>query len=87
MEQSLKEFAIERQYTLPSSLYIYAERYPHVNFAQALELYTLAVRTVIVTSGEPDLYSGKLSFGRGRVMAQKQWLRWMDEAEKSKGDK
>ena len=82
MNKNLDELLIENQYKLPTKLYYYAERYPHVSFIQALCLYELTVKEIIILFNAKHLYDGPLSFGKGTFLARKKWLEKMEEAEK-----
>lgn len=75
------EWCIEHQYELPRKLYTYAKYYPNVSFIQALKLYELSVKEIIVIFNANHLFDTPLSFGRGLVYARDKWLQKMQEAE------
>ena len=76
------DYCIEHQYELPRRLQYYAKYYPNVSFSQALELYSLSVREVIVLFQAKHLFDAPLSFGRGLIYARDKWLEKMSQAEK-----
>ena len=76
------DYCIEHQYELPRRLQYYAKYYPNVSFSQALELYSLSVREVIVLFQAKHLFDTPLSFGRGLIYARDKWLEKMSQAEK-----
>ena len=78
----MTDYFIEHQYELPRRLYYYAKYYPNVSFSQALELYSLSVREVIVSFKAKHLFDTPLSFGRGLVYARNKWLEKMSQADK-----
>lgn len=75
------EYLIEHQYELPHKLFIYASRYPNVTFKQALELYEISVKEVLILYKAKHLYDLPLSYGKGLVAAKNLWLDKMNEAE------
>ena len=81
-ETDLLSWQIKHQYELPRSLQHYAQYYPKVLFSQALELYSLSVREVIVLFKAKHLFDTPLSFGRGLAYARDKWLEKMEQAEK-----
>lgn len=62
---SLLEYQIEHQHDIPKRLFCLAEKYPNVTWKKAREYYVRAVEDVILETGEKNLFSGILSFGRG----------------------
>lgn len=84
MDKELLAYFIEHQFELPKKLYYYAERFPNVTFNQALKLYELAVKEVIITFNAKHLFDTPLSFGKGLFYAKKEWLRKMENTEKQK---
>lgn len=76
------DYCIEHQYELPRRLQYYAKYYPNVSFSQALELYSLSVREVIVLFQAKHLFNAPLSFGRGLIYARDKQLEKMSQAEK-----
>lgn len=82
MNKTMYDYLVEYQYKLPSRLYPYATRYNKISWEQAIRLYEIAVETVLIISGEKDLYSGKLTYGRGLVAAKQEFLSLMDKAQK-----
>ena len=82
MDKELRNYLIDHQYELPHRLCYFASRFPYVTFYQALELYEISVREVLILYRAKNLYDEPLSFGRGLVRAQKLWLEKMDMANK-----
>lgn len=82
MNNELRNYLIERQYELPHKLYHFAYCFPYVAFYQALELYEISVREVLILYKAKNLYDEPLSFGRGLVRVQKLWLEKMEMANK-----
>lgn len=76
------DYYIRHQYELPRRLQYYAKYYPNVSFSQALELYSLSVREVIVLFQAQHLFDTPLSFGRGLAYAKNKWCEKMSQAEK-----
>ncbi len=72
--QNFKEHFIQTQYDLPKRLNHYAQDYPNLTWFRAQVLYERAVEEVIRESGEKDLLSGKLSFGRGWKKAEEKFI-------------
>ena len=82
MNETMRDYFIEYQYKLPSKLYPYAARYNKVSWEQAIRLYEIAVESVLTISGEKNLYTGRLTYGRGGVAAKQEFLSLMDKAQK-----
>lgn len=82
MNKTMYDYLVENQYRLPSSLYSLALRYNKVTWEQAIHLYEIAVETVLIISGEKNLYSGKFSFGRGLVAAKQEFIELLDKTQK-----
>ena len=80
MDERLREVLIRNQYKLPVRLQEYAGHFPNVSYFQAVELYALSVREVLVLYKAKHLYDEPLSFGRGIVYARKFWLEKMNRA-------
>ena len=83
LRPGMMDYCIERQYELPRRLQYYAKYYPNVSFSQALELYSLSVREIIVLFKAKHLFDTPLSFGRGLIYARDKWLEKMREAEEN----
>ena len=81
LRPSIEDYCIEHQYELPKRLQYYAKYYPNVSFSQALELYSLSVREVIVLFKVKHLFDTPLGFGRGLMHARNKWLEKMSQAE------
>lgn len=62
---SLFEYQVEHQHDIPKRLFYLAEKYPNVTWKKAKAYYAKVVDNVILGSGEENLFSGSLSFGRG----------------------
>lgn len=89
MNKTMYDYLVENQYRLPSSLYPLALRYNKVTWEQAIHLYEIAVETVLIISGEKNLYSGKFSFGRGLIVARQEFIELLSKTQKfaETGDK
>lgn len=74
-----KEFSVQIQYDLPRRLNHYAQDYPDLTWFRAQVLYKQAVEEVIRESGEKDLLSGELSFGRGWQKAAKKFIELIEK--------
>ena len=72
----------EYQFKLPLRLYPYASRYNKVSWEQAINLYEIAVKSVLVMSGEKSIYTGRLNYNKGIVAAKQEFLSLMDKAQK-----
>lgn len=81
MNESMFEYCVRHQHELPRRLYAFAKDFRHVTLYQALRLYELSVEEVITTYNAENLYDGPLSFGRGLVLAKKEWLKKMERIE------
>ena len=82
MNKTMYDYLVENQYRLPSSLYSLALRYNKVTWEQAIHLYEIAVETVLIISGEKNLYSGKFSFGRGVAAAKEEFIELLSKTQK-----
>ena len=76
---NVKEQCVQIQYDLPKRLNHYAQDYPNLTWFRAQVLYERAVEEVIRESGEKDLLSGELSFGRGWKKAEKKFIELVEK--------
>jgi hypothetical protein len=74
---NVKEQCVQIQYDLPKRLNHYAQDYPNLTWFRAQVLYERAVEEVIRESGEKDLLSGELSFGRGWKKAEEKFIEFI----------
>ena len=74
-----KEQCVQIQYDLPKRLNHYANKYPFLSWSSAQTIYKNAVQEVLLESGEKDLLSGKLSFGRGYELAERKFIEIANE--------
>ena len=82
MNKTMYDYLVENQYRLPSNLYSLALKYNKVTWEQAIHLYEIAVETVLIISGEKNLYSGKFSFGRGLIVARQEFIELLSKTQK-----
>lgn len=65
IDKDMKQFMIDHQFEIPKKLYYFAEEFPTVTWKRAQEIYKASVRRVLESYGEEDIFSGRLSFGKG----------------------
>lgn len=83
MNEMVSDYLVdEYQFKLPSKLYPYASRYSKISWEQAINLYEIAVKSVLAMTGEKSIYTGRLSYGRGMTAAKQEFLSLMDKAQK-----
>ena len=65
IDKDMKQFMIDHQFEIPKKLYYLAEEFPTVTWKRAQEIYKASVIRVLESYGEEDIFSGRLSFGKG----------------------
>lgn len=76
----------ERQYLIPTRYYLDMQKYPHVPWVVATELYQLCVRQVLLMHNVELLLD--IPFGKGFVIIKQMFFYSMNQAEIFyKGDK
>ncbi len=71
----------KRQYEIPNTLYDLCDKYSHVTWKAANQLYKLAVNETLIINNENWLDEGKLDCGRGMNIAAKRFEVLLNEAE------
>lgn len=77
--KNINEGMIQRQFILPRKLNYLAEEFPKLTWAKAQQLYAQAVQEILNESGEKDILSGKLSYGRGWELAERRFIEKLEQ--------
>lgn len=78
-QESLQQKLINGQYCIPHKLDYLANEFPKLTWEMAQHLYEQSVQEIINESGEKDILSGKLSYGRGWELAKRRFIEKLEQ--------